>query len=138
MTGRLLEPLISCVQRLRRRQSSPGTVAAAPRCSTNASSSEFARFFPSVLKCAESWFGHTRPYCSAFRIPFQGSGLTGGMKRLAPAVEAPYGTAFKKYTPLRLKPRIFPTLVFAADDVSVTAAALLAQPRVVHFVFDSA
>src|SRR6266571_900705 len=138
MTGRLREALISCVQRLRRRQSSPGTVAAAPRCSTNASSSEFARFFPSVLKCAESWFGHTRPYCSAFRIPFQGSGLTGGTKRLAPAVEAPYGTPLKMYTPFRLKPRIFPAFVSATVAVSVAMTVLLPQPLVVNFVFGGA
>src|SRR6266850_3893373 len=135
MTGRLREALISCVQRLRRRQSSPGTVAAAPRCSTNASSSEFARFFPSVLKCAESWFGHTRTYCSEFRIPFQGSGLTGGMKRLAPAVEAPYGTPLKMYTPFRLKPRIFPAFVSATVAASEAMTVLCPQSLVGDFVF---
>src|SRR5213595_1802333 len=43
MTGRLCDPLISGVQRLTRKQSSPGTVRNAPRCSTNASSSDFGR-----------------------------------------------------------------------------------------------
>src|ERR1700758_2396701 len=46
MTGRLCKPLISGVQRFTRRQSSPGTLVADPRWSRNASSSEFARFFP--------------------------------------------------------------------------------------------
>src|SRR5882672_11195517 len=108
MTGRLCDALISGVHTFTRRQSSPATVAAAPRCSTNASSSEFARFFPLVSKCAESRYGQIRPYCSALRIPVQGSGLTGGLKRLAPAVDAPQGTPLKMNTPFRLNPRIFP------------------------------
>src|ERR1700756_6053919 len=108
MTGRLCEPLISGVQIFTRRQSSPGTVAADPRWSRKASSSEFASFFPSVLKCAESCCGQTRPYVSALRIPAHGSGAAGGRKRLEPEVGAPYGTPLKMYTPFLLKPRIRP------------------------------
>src|ERR1700739_4434993 len=111
MTGRLCEPLISGVQRFTRRQSSPGTVVADPRWSRKASSSEFARFFPSILKCAESCCGQTRPYASALRIPVHGSGLDAGMKRPAPEVDAPYGTPLKTYTPLLLNPRTFPAFV---------------------------
>lgn len=61
---------------------------AATRCGRNVSSSEFPRFCPSVLKCAEPWFGHTGPYCGACEFPST-VGLTSGMKRLGPAVEPP-------------------------------------------------
>src|SRR5258707_15361179 len=98
MTGRFCEPLISGVQRFTRRQSSPGTVTADPRWSRKASSSEFARFFPFISKCAESCCGQTRPYASAVRIPIHGLALDGGKKRLETEVEAPYGKPFKMYT----------------------------------------
>ena len=48
--GRRKEAAAMAALKLRRRQSSPGFVAAAPRWSTNASSSVFARFFPPVWK----------------------------------------------------------------------------------------
>jgi len=60
------------------------------------------------------------------------------MKRLAPAVEAPYGTPLKMYTPFRLKPRIFPAFVSATVAVSVAMTVLLPQPLVVNFVFEGA
>ena len=96
MTGRLCvaNALICGVQTLSRRQSSPGTQTADPRWSRNASSSGLARFFPSVSKCAESRVGQTRQYCSALRIPFHGSGFSGGMKRLAGG-RGPVRHAFK-------------------------------------------
>jgi len=60
------------------------------------------------------------------------------MKRLAPAVEAPYGTPLKMYTPFRLKPRIFPAFVSATVAVSVAMTVLLPQPLAVNFVFEEA
>jgi len=79
--------------------------AAAPRWSTNDSSSLFARFFPS-LKRAESWLGQTSPYCRAPRIPVQGSKtgrrpeapFTSGASAIGHAIEnvhaIPPGTAY--------------------------------------------
>ena len=124
---RVCEPLTSGVQKFTRKQSSPGTVTAEPRWSKNASSSAFARFFPSMLKCAESCCGQTRPYANALRTPVQGSGCPGGMKRRAPEVDAPYGTPLKMYTPFRLNPRIFPALV--STTVEALEAMTLARPQ---------
>src|SRR6266849_5939233 len=71
--------------------------------------------------------GQTRPYWSALRIPLQGSGLAGGMKRLGPAVEAPKGTPLKMCTPFRRKPRIFPAVV-SATVWSEAITLLFPQP----------
>jgi hypothetical protein len=60
------------------------------------------------------------------------------MKRLAPAVEAPYGTPLKMYTPFRLKPRIFPAFVSATVAASEAMTVLLPQPLAVDFVFGMA
>jgi len=60
------------------------------------------------------------------------------MKRLAPAVEAPYGTPLKMYTPFRLKPRIFPAFVSATVAASEAMTVLFPQPLAVDFVFEGA
>jgi len=60
------------------------------------------------------------------------------MKRLAPAVEAPYGTPLKMYTPFRLKPRIFPAFVSATVAAAEAMTVLLPQPLAVDFVFGGA
>src|SRR5260221_10487741 len=88
-----------------------------------------------MSKCAESRYGEARPYCNALRIPVHGSGLTGGMKRLAPAVDAPYGTPLKTYTPFRLNPRIFPAVVSATVAASEAMTALCPQTLAADFVF---
>src|SRR5580692_8728505 len=60
-------------------------------------------------------------------MPVHGSGFSGGMKRRAPEVDAPYGTPLKMYTPSRLKPRIFPALV--STTVEASEAMTLARPQ---------
>src|SRR6185295_5088645 len=54
---------------------------------------------------------------NASRTPVQAAGFVGGMKRLAPAVDAPYGTPQNWLTPYRTRPRIFPAVVATAAVV---------------------
>jgi hypothetical protein len=61
------------------------------------------------------------------RIPVQGSGLAGGIKRPDPEVDAPYGTPLKVYTPFRLNPRILPALV--STTVASSEATTLLRPQ---------
>lgn len=60
-------------------------------------------------------------------MPVQGSGLSGGMKRRAPEVDAPYGRPLKTYTPLRSYPRTLPELV--STVVAVSEAMTLPRPH---------
>lgn len=68
-----------------------------------------------------------RPYASALRIPVQGSGDAGGMKRRTPEVDAPYGTPLKMYTPFRSNPRTLPALV--STTVAASEATTLLRPQ---------
>jgi hypothetical protein len=65
------------------------------------------------------------------RIPVHGSGFSGGKKRLAPEVDAPYGTPLKMYTPFRSNPRIFPALVSTTVAASEQRTLLRPQGAVV-------
>lgn len=60
------------------------------------------------------------------------------MKRLTPAVEAPYGTPLKMYTPFRLKPRIFPEVVSATVVASEAMTKPPPQPLRIDFVLEGA
>jgi hypothetical protein len=53
--------------------------------------------------------------------------LSGGKKRLAPEVDAPYGTPLKTHTPFRSNPRIFPALV--STTVASSEATTLLRPQ---------
>jgi hypothetical protein len=53
--------------------------------------------------------------------------LAGGIKRLAPDVDAPYGTPLNVITPFRVNPRIFPALVSAT--VASSEATILLRPQ---------
>ena len=63
--------------------------------------------------------------------PSTGSGFSGGKKRLAPEVDAPYGTPLKMYTPFRSNPRIFPALVSTTVLASEQTTLLRPQRAVV-------
>jgi hypothetical protein len=91
-----------------------------------------------VCYCAEAGIcisGRIEVAASVVRIPVHGSGLTGRMKRLAPAVDAPKGTPLKTYTPFRLNPRIFPAVVSATVAASEAMTVLYPQTLAVDFVF---
>src|SRR6185503_18378521 len=53
----------------------------------------------------------------------QAAGFMGAMKRLAPAVDAPYGTPQNWLTPYRTRPRIFPAVVATAAVVGSPLAS---------------
>src|SRR3954463_14402951 len=68
----------------------PHTVASSGRCGADAACGE------RPAKAVHS------------RTPVQGSGFLGGTKRLAPAVEAPYGMPLKTCTPSDFTPETLP------------------------------
>ena len=70
--------------------------------------------------------GVLEPYSNASRTPVHGRGGLGGMKRLAPAVDAPYGMPLKTFTASFARPRTLP-----ADVVAIgLAAARVARGRI--------
>src|SRR5580700_8408938 len=53
-------------------------------------------------------WGAVGPKASASRVPVHAAGLTGGMKRFFPLVDAPYGIPLNTFMPSTTTPRTFP------------------------------
>src|SRR5215510_13088449 len=89
MTGRLLPSPSAGVQTLRERQSSPSAVLMrGPSPGLNTSAVMGRRPSAATVVVPLFWT-HSVPHSTASRTPFHGAGFFGGMKRPAPAVDAP-------------------------------------------------
>src|SRR5436309_2177261 len=120
MTGRRRPSPTAGVQTLSARQSSLSARRPAPATARSAA----ARRTPGSV------WGALGPNSRASRTPVHFTGLTGGMKRLVPAVLAPYGTPLKILMPSTSTPRILPNAVSATTKAPSAARALLKETPV--------
>src|SRR5215470_1305113 len=109
MTGR--RPLVLLVQTLRARQSSP-TVNLGIVVATSG-----------ISVCGPC--GASSPNSKASLTPVHDAGFTGGMKRLAPDVGAPYRMPLNAFTLSTTKPRILPDVVSTVSPGFASAAHAL-------------
>src|SRR5579864_8262864 len=132
MTGRFLPSRRPRVKAFRTRQSSPAGLDGPPAPALNSNSNSLLVVAAPAPAPGPPPLGQLGPHSRQSRTPGQGCGLTGGMKRFAPAVDAPYGIPLKTYTPLWLTPRTLPWMVSATgslfDTATPMAGATIAPP----------
>src|SRR5262249_31077938 len=116
MTGRFRPSRRPRVKTLTTRQSSPAGFDVPPGPALNCRSNSLLLVAAPAPAPGPPPVGQLGPHSKQSRTPAQEFGLTGGMKRFAPAVDAPYGIPLKTYTPLSLTPRTLPWMVSATGS----------------------